>query len=52
MTLQSVTFLVKLDRLVERCFAFLKRANDLLEPRKGRFETQLIYVFSTGQGRL
>ena len=41
---QPVTFLVKLDRPVERRLAFLERANDLLESPKGVLEAQLFDV--------
>jgi hypothetical protein len=53
MALQSIAFLVKLDRLVERRLALLERADDLLEPRKRGLEAQLADVgLSGGHGRL
>ena len=51
MALQPVALLVKLDRLIERRFAFLQRAHDLLEPRERGLEAQLADVgFSSGHG--
>src|SRR5258708_6580695 len=50
MALQAVALLVELDRLVERCLAFLERAHDLLEPGKRGLEAQLADVGRLGSG--
>src|SRR5437660_8451318 len=52
MALQSVTFLVQLDRPVERRLALLKRAHDFLEPRERCLEAQLADVLNGGHERL
>src|SRR4051812_46252745 len=51
MALEAITFLIELDRPVERRFALLERADDLFEPLERGFEAQLADIgFGGGHG--